>query len=132
MIVRDFIVFRATTTEKRIKPTTFKLDKFHFSHYSPKRGDILNSCSCTLIKMYVPPKCWHSFTSFFLPVSQRLNSGLNRLDVEASISHIISYKHSVRYLCTRDQPVADTATYISQNKTLSAGIQPKILIMKRL
>jgi len=53
---------------------------------------------------------------FFCGVSQQLNSGLHRLNVGASISHIVWHKHPVGLLCTSDQPVADAATYTTHNK----------------
>jgi hypothetical protein len=58
-------------------------------------------------------------------VLQQLNSGLHRLNVEASVSHIVWYKHPERYLCTRDQPFAEAATYTTKETNIhSLGGNP--------
>jgi hypothetical protein len=40
----------------------------------------------------------------------------NSSTLEASISHIVRYENPVGLLCTSDQPVAEVATYTTNNK----------------
>jgi hypothetical protein len=73
-------------------------------------------------------------------VAKQLNWGLGSLTVEVSRSREIIHSHTlpVRFLWTRDQLVAEAATYKKHNKhkrgkyTPSAGFEPMIGEMKRL
>ena len=74
---------------------------------------------------------------FLFPMAQKPNSGLGNLSVDIYRSHTIRHIHMVRFLCTREQPVAESPINTTHNKhkkvisMTSAGFEPEIPAIKR-